>query len=569
MSVAQARRRLTLAIALRVWPWSASIALGCGAALVAGAKSAGSELSWPLVLVATTGCAAVVTAAWSLLRRPSFDAAAIEFDRRCRLQERVATALATRVDVVVYDALRRIADLDLAASFPYAWNVRSRWPLACAVALFAAAAAWPAARDAGSMRNVPDAEEAEAVRSGLSSLEKMLARRREEALALSSLEAAAILERLREQARAMQASANPPARREAMFELNDMAEELARRRDELSAGDRLRRELRAGGGAATSGDDAFTKALRQGEFTGAAEAMEQLSRDLARPNVVAAEREKLAERLEEWSDQLERLADDARTESAADSPKRSHDPAVSSTDGTPDETSPPSETSAASSDGNKAQPQSASPSEAWQGLSRALAQTADELRDDSGAAAGQRQLTSALEKLGADAAEGELLERAQQDIAEAKSQLRENASTDTSGGPQNEVPGEGVAGETDRSPGEPGRAGMSPTDAKPEPSGSQGIGTGSRERKPIPAGSTSEADEGRIVRTRGKVGPGELRIDGPAGGPNAKALVQNAIRRQAAQIDGGSETQKVENQPLERGRRDQKRQYFDALRNEP
>ena len=559
---------MTLAIALKTWPRTASVALACGSVLVAGAKFTGRELSWPVVLVASTGCAAVVTAAWSLLRRPTFEAAAIELDRRCRLQERVATALSTRVDVVVYDALRRIADLDLAASFPHEWNMHRRRPLACAVALFAATAAWPPARDVAT-QNVPAAEEAAAVRSGLSALEKMLARRREEALGLSSLEAAAILEQMREQARSMQAAADPPARREAMIVLNDMAEELARRRDELSAGDRLRRELRAGGGATSTGDDAFTQALRQGEFTRAAEALEQLSRDFARPNVDAAEREKFAASLEEWSEQVERLADDAEAEPAATAPERPNDPAMSSAGGAPDEMSSPSETSAAPSEGKNAEPRIASPSEAWQGLSRALTQTADELRDDSDAAGGQRQLSSTLEKLEADATEGELLKRAQRDIAAAKSQLRENAPTDTSADPGNETPGAGAAGEANREPGEPGHSGPSPRDAEAGADVSQGIGNGSREREPTPVGSTSEADEGRVVRARGEVGPGRLRGQGPAGGPNAKTEVQAAIRRQATQIGGSSDAQKVENQPLERGRRDQKRQYFDALRQVP
>ena len=61
-------------------------------------------------------------------------------------------------------------------------------------------------------------------------------------------------------------------------------------------------------------------------------------------------------------------------------------------------------------------------------------------------------------------------------------------------------------------------------------------------------------------------GDGPLRIVGPTDGPNAKGRALEAIREQAEALAEGADPQPVGNQPLDRSRRAQKRQYFDSLR---
>jgi hypothetical protein len=174
------------------------------------------------------------------------------------------------------------------------------------------------------------------------------------------------------------------------------------------------------------------------------------------------------------------------------------------------------------------------------------------LQEGRGDDAGQAldDLQRQLDNLAANSDELQLLDHGLQDLAQCKAGCRGEAEgagqTDPAAGPPGDRPGRGGEGQQAQA----GRGGSKP-----------GVGTENNE-------NPTDVDDKQTYesRVRTEVGPAELRVVGPTDGPNAKGRALQAIREQAAALAEGGEPQPVANQPLDRSRRDQKRQYFDALR---
>jgi hypothetical protein len=165
-----------------------------------------------------------------------------------------------------------------------------------------------------------------------------------------------------------------------------------------------------------------------------------------------------------------------------------------------------------------------------------------------------------MDDLARQSAEQRLLDGGLQDLADCKSGMCQGQ-----GGPpgNGQKPGNGdQAGNGNRGGNRGNRQGGN---------GKLGGGVGgSKAGHGIGPGPGNDGDEPEAKtfdsRVAQQVKEGQFRVMGPTDGPNAKGRVLDEIRRQATEPSPESEAAALENQALDRSRRQQKRQYFDTIR---
>lgn len=553
--VSQVERRLLVRRWLAVWPWCATAALGVAAVLVV------VDRLRPLGIVATSavsiaaGLSVVAALAWTWLRRADAATAAVELDRRCGLAERTSSALALgpassddppAAEAVRSDAERALTTVNVAASFPWMPSRRAAWPLVPALALAALALSLAPRGSVVDPAAAAVAEQAQ-VQAATAALSRKLAEKQRTAEALKLAEAQRLLEKLQDETRRLQTDERLD-RKEALVKLNDLAEQLEARRRAVGGADELKKQLSRLRSKQSGPAEKLAQSLTKGDYRGASDQLQRLRKQLESNDLDAAQKEQWAKQLDDLQRQLDDLAQkqaerrrEAERESAQGLKSQSNDDGAGIS---AEEAAELSRKAAAAAENQ----------EQLQQLQRALENAVDGMQQGRGDDAGRAlsDLQRQLDDLAARSDELQLLDQGLQDLARCKIGCRGDGEgagqNDPTGGAPGERPGRDGQGRQAQA----GRGGSKP-----------GVGTANNE-------NPTDADDKNTFesRVRTEVGAAEFRVVGPTDGPNAKGRALQAIRDQAAALAEGGEPQPVANQPLDRSRRDQKRQYFDALRQE-
>ena len=322
--LAAVRRRLLAERVVAVFPWFACGAFAAAAIVVAVDKYYPLGISWPMALGAAAAAAVIATLAAGALTTRSELAAAVELDRRCRLDERVSTALALRPAAkttgagvsaaelaarraVVADAEAAVAKVDVRAPFPLAPSRRLAWPLvpigiAVAMALWLAPTVPPTSPTATAGEQVQTQ-----MKETAASLEKKLEETKQEAEKLKLVEAQKLLEKLQEEARKIKA-ATQIDQKETLLKLNDLAQQMEERREQVSGAEAMKKQLSRLRSKNRSDSEKLTDALGEGKFREAAEQIAQLRKELESGKLDPKQKQEMADQLERLQKQVEQLA---------------------------------------------------------------------------------------------------------------------------------------------------------------------------------------------------------------------------------------------------------------------
>jgi hypothetical protein len=569
--VAQVERRLLAARAFSVWPWCACAMFVAAAAAIAVDKYAPflhrAQLVWSTVLGMATGLSVVAALVWAWLQRDDTVTAAIELDRRCRLQERVSTALAMRdapeddraAAAVRADAERALQRVDVAASFPLAASRRWAWPLVpLAAALAATQLVSPVAPPPAEATPTVTAQ----VRESAADLERKLNEQRREAERLQLAEAQKLLEQLQEEARQLR-DADKTATREALMKLNDLGQKLADRREQVSGAKELQKQLSRLRSKEKGPAEKFTESLAKGDYRQAASELEKLRRQLDTGKMSGEQQQKLQKQLDSLQKQVEDLAkaqeqrnEDLKQQLAQQEAKSSK-PGGESGEAAQDDQGPkgmsPAELSQKMAEASDQQQQLDNLQQSINDAARNLEQG-----DAKGAKEALGQLQDQLDELGDKLSEMKLLDEGLLNVEETKSDLAQGEGDEQQPGQS----GKGKPGQPGDQQNQQAQTGQGATQGGP----GNGIGDqpGNRPENPTAANDKDAFDS----RVRAEARPGEMRVIGPTDGPNAKGQALEMIRAQTdAAVEQGP-APALDRRPLDRSRREQKKQYFDALRKE-
>ncbi|GIW95993.1 MAG: hypothetical protein KatS3mg110_4034 [Pirellulaceae bacterium] len=302
-------RRMMLERFLRVLGW----ALVAG--LVVGGLGALASKIWVLPIPVeqwvsawfaagvTGGLLVAVAITW--WRRLSMLDAALEIDRRFALSERLSSCLAMTEperqtlagQALLEDARLRIQQLDVAGQF----RVRAHWSLAIPVPLAAmlVLGLWwiPNAEARIRDRSPASQDRRQLLQQQAAKLERQL-RRQQEKLSQEALEQAQQL--FSDLQRSLEDLQKQPVsdRKQVLAQLNELKDKIEEKRRELGGMEQLRRQLENLKGLNSGPGQELANALRQGDYSKAREALQQLKEKLASNSLSEAEKKELAGQLE-------------------------------------------------------------------------------------------------------------------------------------------------------------------------------------------------------------------------------------------------------------------------------
>ncbi len=319
----QVRRRLGLDRFLSCWV--VTLALLLALALVVEAVRV---LKLGVVPIATLGVVGIAVGVsvlgagfWAWWKRPSLLDAAFEIDKVFGLDERLSTVLSLAgdgarpevVEALVKDTERRLEGVDVASGFGLK-RPRLAWiPIVPAVligVLTLLPEAWLAGQKAEAKGLKSAAIEARKQTSQL--LKKvsqtMAEKRKQQPKAAMAGETAKVLAELEKAIDAL-GKAPPSDRKQAMVELNKMADTVQERRKQVGSLEQMTRQLEqlkemtAGTPAEEVGRE-----LARGNFDKAAEQMKKLQEKMKSGELSEAEKQELARQLGDLKKQLEKMA---------------------------------------------------------------------------------------------------------------------------------------------------------------------------------------------------------------------------------------------------------------------
>lgn len=613
--LAMVRRRLLAERFVALFPWIATIAFALAAGVVGVDKYYPLGIAWPMVLGIAAGATLVVTLVAAAFTNRTDLAAAVELDRRCRLDERVSSAYALRAAAetkpqwlsptesavrraIEADAEQAVAKVDVRGAFPIVGSRKLAWPLV-PTAIAIAIAIWLVPHVPPTAPAVAAVQQAQVqMKETAKTLEKKLAEKKSEAEKLQLVEAQKLLEKLQEEARKIKA-ADKVDRKESLVKLNEVAKQIQERREQVAGADEMKKQLSRLKAKNPGTSEKLTKALSEGKFGEAAEQIEQLRKELESGKLDPDQKKKIADQLQNLQKQVEQLAK-AQEERRKEAEKKLADKKNqqgeskdgkqdgSSKDGQQDgKQAAGSQKNGSKSGSNESElaeqlSKLASQQQSLDGLQKALDQASQGIQSGKGsdAAQGLQDLQKQLDQLSQQASEGDLLDRGLQDLADSKANFGDGQQGDqqTDGGgqsPPGQNGGQGRPGDGQPAGGQNGQGKNGQGLAGPGQGQNQGNsgGKGNQPGSGIGRGvgnSFDGQDPGLTgtfdTRVKQQVGAGAFRVIGPTDGPNAKGKALEVIRDQEQAITKGREAQTLESQALDRSRREQKKQYFDALR---
>lgn len=311
-----AQRRLLVQQFLSLFGWVMAATLAFGAVGYATAKvwvlSVDSEAwFWTWIGGALlTGLTTALLAAYCT-RRSSLEAA-MEIDRRFRLEERLSSTLAldsSQIETPVGQALladtqRQAKRIDVRDGFV----IRAPWtiglPLVPAIIIFGLALLVPDAAERAAQQAQASPEAPEVVRK---ETERLSERLREKRASLSQEELAELDELLKQLEVAAEELRNKEGlnQKRALMEVNEMTRLVSEKREQVSGAEEMRKQFSKLKNIQQGPGDKLAQAMRQGNLSAAREQIEKLQKQLESESLTEDEQEALQKQLEEMKEKLQ------------------------------------------------------------------------------------------------------------------------------------------------------------------------------------------------------------------------------------------------------------------------
>ncbi len=329
-------RRLRWQKFLAVSVWSLAGALGVATVVLAVERLGGYPIPgpawWPFAVAA--GLAIVGSAIFAIVRGPDSTDAAVALDRAFGLNERLSTAITLPESLratpagraLVADAIRHVADLDVAARFGLKLP-RGAWapliPLGLAgLVLLGRDGISQLASARGPENRAATETEKKVVTRQTTTLAQKAAERRNALDKEKFAEAERLLAQVEKAATDL--AKTPPAKKDqAMVTLNKLTDALKERQKQLGSPEQVNRQLQqlkemAGDGPA----DQFMKELAKGDYMKAAQELKQIKEKLASGKMTEKEKEALKQQIGDMAKQMEKLADLAKRKEQLEQAKK-------------------------------------------------------------------------------------------------------------------------------------------------------------------------------------------------------------------------------------------------------
>lgn len=238
--------------------------------------------------------------------------AAIEIDRRFGLKERVSSTLALTSEdretdigqALVADAVRRAERVDVSEKFTFKrrwWNLLPILPALCiAFILTLSDAAPPQEAKAAQL-------DSKKIQRSTQELKKRIAQRRAKAKDENLKEASDLFDKLEKGVEQLQAK--PMDRKKALVKLNDLKQEIQKRKSSLGNQEELQKRLNQMSDLKQGPAKKLAKAMKSGQFDKAIKELKDLQAKMQSGELTKAEQEKLASQMSEMADALKSMAD--------------------------------------------------------------------------------------------------------------------------------------------------------------------------------------------------------------------------------------------------------------------
>ncbi len=317
--VARARRRLVLEQFLARLAWCLLGALTLAAVAIAVPRVVAIENlppNWDMAwFLGALGGGLLLAAVWTFIFNRSPLDAAIEIDRRFELRERVASSLSLSSEdqatdagrAVVNDALRAVGRIDVDEKFRVRLDRRAWWPLVPAAIVFVLVTFVD--REAASNIDPNSAASAEKqVKASVESLRKKLAALQKRAEKNKDLQAVQdVFKQIERGTRELSEKKNVD-RSKAHVKLNDLAQQLEERRQQLGGKEGLKEQFQNMKNLGAGPAEKAAQAMKQGDWKKALEEVEKLAKNLRDGKLDAQAKEQLAKQLQQMKEKLEAAA---------------------------------------------------------------------------------------------------------------------------------------------------------------------------------------------------------------------------------------------------------------------
>lgn len=319
--VAAARRRLLWQQFCRVAPWSLFATLLVAVIAIAVPKVWVVPVDARVWLWSWFGGALAVglltAAGMTYARRRDLLDAAIEIDRRFGLKERVSSTLTLAAEerdteagqALIRDTAQRIEMIVV----PEKFAIRTGWqpllPLGAAAAAVLLGLLLPNAVDKQVQAAATSAaQQKKQIKTSTQELQKKLAKKKEEALKHGLQDAEELFKKIVNGLDDLQKK-DDIDQQKALVKLNDLAKELAQRRDALGDQDKLKQQFQKLKNLEKGPAEKVAEALKEGNFDKAAEKMRELNEKLQKGELSDEEKKQLSEQLAEMSKRMREMAD--------------------------------------------------------------------------------------------------------------------------------------------------------------------------------------------------------------------------------------------------------------------
>lgn len=508
------------------WCLFATLLAALALALVGRYRPLGLEDRMLAAVAVGLGVLAAVT--WTIVRRGGSLEAAIEFDRRFGLRERVSSTLAMsdrqrQSDVgqaLVHDATRRVERVHVGEQFRVRPGYQLLLPLAPGIAvLLVAMLIDPAVIDKTANA---DTDARQQVTQSAESLKRKLVEQRKKAQEEGLKDLEQFFSRLEE---ATGELTNQPEgdRKKALVRLNDLERQMNERRRQLGGGNDIQKQLDRLKKADQGPAEKFRNALANGNLNQAMQELRNLKSKLDRRQLTDQEREQLANQFDNMKKKLEEMVQE-------------HEQATQNLKNQIQQARQAGQDQLADNlqrQLNEMRQQQAQMDQ-LQDLANQLGQCAQCLNDGQLQDAGDLldQLQGNLGNLQQQLQELELLDGAVNDLCQARNQMNcDQCGGQGCGACQGDKPGQGLG---------------------------EGQGMGPR---------PEEETDYRVFDTKvpQQIGPGAATIEGPAGGPNIAGAVLQRVQDQD-QSATSEASDPLTGQQLPRRQREHATEYFDRFR---
>ncbi|MCA9176781.1 MAG: hypothetical protein KDB14_19970 [Planctomycetales bacterium] len=310
--VARVRTRLNFDRFVHVLGWAVFsclliAAVAAGTRILLGVADASERWYFALAGLGAGVLLATVLTYWR--RRETMDAA-IELDRRFQLKERISSSLSLSAadreteagQALIADATRRAERIEVSEHFKIQPNASVAMPL-LGLTLFFALAALPNLSDKTAQAAANEQIAKEQIRKPAEDLKKKIEQRKQEAAEKGLTDASELLKKVSEDLDKV--ASGDVQKKEALVKLNDIANEIAERRKQLGGADEMKKQLENLKNIKSGPADKMQKAMEQGDFEAAMDAMNDLKEKLADGKLSDEEKKDLADQLKQMSEKLQ------------------------------------------------------------------------------------------------------------------------------------------------------------------------------------------------------------------------------------------------------------------------